>query len=210
MSWTKLNVVTPRSFHLTACQRAGMKCSSSMETPLGEGLRPKLRSPDARGDFQSPAEASPALGLRAGAGQSSEGWPWLGGTCELRWCLGGLPGRGVCVCRCDGNTASALGEPLLQGGLGQLECLQEQGEGRRSPVIPRGKVKGAAGNLEGVREFRVCLWFALPSSSSPLPACGRQLRSGLSSSSSLVWVWQNKRAKLSALVYKYSGFFGAV
>lgn len=97
MSWTKLNVVTPRSFHLTACQRAGMKCSSSMETPLGEGLRPKLRSPDARGDFQSPAEASPALGLRAGAGQSSEGWPWLGGTCELRWCLGGCLG-GVCVC----------------------------------------------------------------------------------------------------------------
>lgn len=97
----------------------------------------------------------------------------------------------------------------LAGRAGALWVLQGQGKGQRSPESPRGKVRGAAHNLEGVREFRVCLWFALPSSSSPLPACGRQLRSGLSSSS-LVWVWQNKRAKLSALLYKYSGFFRAV
>lgn len=98
--------------------------------------------------------------------------------------------------------------PSSRGGWGTLGAAGA-GTGPEEPAEPTGKVRGAARNLEGVREFRVCLWFALPSSSSPLPACGRQLRSGLSSSS-LVWVWQNKRAKLSALLYKYSGFFRAV
>lgn len=72
----------------------------------------------------------------------------------------------------------------------------------------------------GRREELFAIWRGLESLGSvcgllclPPPPVSRVWEassSGLTSSIRLMWVWQSKRAQLSALVYKYSGFSGAV
>jgi len=77
-------------------------------------------------------------------------------------------------------------------------------------MIPQGKVRGAVCNLLGVREFRVCLRFAWPSSSSSLlPACGRHLRSGPAAAAASCG-FGTTSGHSSAPGYKYSGFHRAV
>lgn len=83
-----------------------------------------------------------------------------------------------------------------------------KGKGQEEPSGATGEVRGAVCNLEGVREFGVWLWFALPSSLSPFQRVGgifvrpcQQRRA----------VWLGRAGgHSSAPLYKYSGCSGAV
>lgn len=126
----------------------------------GAGLQPgKRRSCCRSSDPGGGGVRAARRGLGPGGGAAAVG--------EDGPCSRGAWGRcsGQSMPWSDGNPGSALGAMLLQGRM-ELGCLQKRGRAKRSPAVPDGKARGAVCNLEGVREFRVCLWFALPSSSS--------------------------------------------
>lgn len=148
------------------------------------------RDPQVSVDVSStrdPKGAFPARGLLRGARlqprkllreqrepgimEVTESWSWRGAAVAggrmgvLRW------RSGQRVDHSKGNTGP-LGAMLLQGGMEKPGCLQKQGKGKRSPAALEGRARGAVSNPEGVREFRVSLWFVLPSSSSRFQRVG--------------------------------------